>query len=173
MIWTEERIDQLKALYSDPHIEWSFSEIAAKLGGGLSRNAVIGKAHRLGLDRRRTGAKPRPEVRTLRARPQGIGAAVQKINMAKDAPPQINLEPFVMQCAEVEPLGIGLMDLTDKTCRWPVGEQPPFLFCGHPAQAPYCPAHSRIAFPPRIARRSAPHPAELGKARGGIFGRSA
>lgn len=181
MIWTDERVAQLKALYFDTHIEWSFSQIAEKLGGGLSRNAVIGKAHRLGLDRRKTGAKPGVNRNGMaRKMPaQGIGAAVQKINAAvqkinSPTAPEIKPEPFVMACVEVEPLNISMMDLTDETCRYPFGDDPATMtFCGLlPDGGPYCAGHARIAFQPRQTRKPL-HPAEFGKARGGVFGRVA
>lgn len=169
-VWTSERIEKLRKMYADGD---TFSEIAAALGGGISRNSAIGKAHRLGLNGNKYISRPKV-AREKRPSAQGVGAAVQKINMAKAAPPKIKPEPFVIQCAEVEPLGIGLMDLTDKTCRYPSGDGV-ITFCGHQVRSgPYCPAHRRIATAPKHERRGGvPHPAELGKARGGIFGRSA
>ena len=205
MIWTDERVAQLKALYFDTHIEWSFSQIAEKLGGGLSRNAVIGKAHRLGLERRRTGAKPGVNRNGLARKPTPTAVNVQKINAARAAPevkpgvnrnglarkptptavnvqkinaaraaPEVKPEPFVMACVEVEPLNISMMDLTDETCRYPFGDDPATMtFCGLlPDGGPYCAGHARIAFQPRQTRKPL-HPAEFGKARGGVFGRVA
>lgn len=173
MIWTDERVAQLKALYFDTHIEWSFSQIAEKLGGGLSRNAVIGKAHRLGLERRRTGAKPGVNRNGLARKPTPTAVNVQKINAARAAP-EVKPEPFVMACVEVEPLNISMMDLTDETCRYPFGDDPATMtFCGLlPDGGPYCAGHARIAFQPRQTRKPL-HPAEFGKARGGVFGRVA
>ena len=117
--WTAERVEQLQALYSDPHIEWSFSEIAAKLGGGISRNACIGKAHRLGLERRASGRRPLMAPVIAKPQSRNVGAVVQKINAAKAAPaPKIKPEPFV--CAPVvdlEPLHLTLADLKDGMCR--------------------------------------------------------
>lgn len=181
-VWTVERIAKLRRLYDE---NFSFSEIAAALGGGISRNSAIGKAHRLGIAGHKVGRKPAMGPNAIRApkRPatQGISAAVQKINMAKAAPPKvapapkIKPEPFVVATVDIVPLNLGLMDLTETTCRWPIGDEPATMtFCGHDAPGgPYCPGHSAIAYQPRQSRRSGPHPAELGKAKGGIFGRSA
>lgn len=170
-VWTVERIEKLKRLYDE---RYSFAEIAAALGGGITRNSAIGKAHRLGLVGNK--AKPKPKLPKPDKPPsaQCFSATVHKINAAKAAPaPKVRPEPFVMQCAEVDPLGVSLMDLTDTTCRWPEGDQPPFVFCGNLASGPYCPAHARICYVPRQPRRSGPHPSEFGKARGGVFGRTA
>ncbi|MDO9490337.1 MAG: GcrA family cell cycle regulator, partial [Sphingomonadaceae bacterium] len=54
MSWTDERIDQLKQLWEKG---LTASQIAEKLAGGISRNAVIGKAHRLGLKARPSPVK--------------------------------------------------------------------------------------------------------------------
>src|SRR3569832_2112162 len=57
MSWTEERIERLKSMWTEGA---TASEIADKLGG-VSRNAVIGKAHRLGLEARPSPVKPGDE----------------------------------------------------------------------------------------------------------------
>lgn len=187
-VWTEARIEKLKKLYQ---AKYSFAVIAERLGGGISRNAAIGKAHRLGLHRgnfehrvipeRQREVPPAPQE--IVPRKPGYSAVVQKINQAKAKPertapfqlprsPKIKPEPFVAACVEVVPLNIGLMDLTETTCRWPDGDTV-ITFCGHPApDGPYCRQHTAIAFRPRYERKGVPHPAELGKHRGGAFGRA-
>lgn len=170
--WTEERVGELRRLWE---LGLSCSQIAAELGY-VTRNSVIGKAHRLGLSGRVVGKKPGGETR----RANGIGAAVQKIRAAKAKPPapistapKVKPEPFVpVVCTEVAPLNISMMDLTEETCRWPEGEAD-FTFCGHRAtHGPYCGNHAKIAFVPRKPR-AAQRPTALGQARGGIFGRTA
>jgi GcrA cell cycle regulator len=144
MMWTDERVEQLKKLYADPRIEWSFAQIAEKLGGGLSRNAVIGKAHRLGLERRKTGTKPKA-VKAPR-NSLGIGAAVQKI-----AP-----EPFAITCVEVVPLNLTIMDLQEGDCRYPYGDDPATMtYCGHPALFghSWCAPHFRVVNRPTPPRK--------------------
>lgn len=167
-VWTEARIEKLKKLYE---AKYSFAVIAEMLGGGISRNAAIGKAHRLGLHRgnfehrvipeRQREVPPAPKE--IVPRKPGYSAVVRKINATKAKPerttpfqvpksPKVKPEPFVMQCAEVVPLGIGLMDLTETTCRWPddatKGSAVSHVFCGHPTIAgrPYCGVHARIAW---------------------------
>lgn len=171
--WTEERIAKLRKMYEEKH---SFSDIAKALGGGISRNAAIGKAHRIGLSGNKNTRGPAKGPTAIREpkRPTapGVGAAVQKINAAKVAPvTKVKPEPFVLQCAEIVPLNIGLLELAEGTCRYPYGDDT-ITFCGHPADGTYCPAHQRIAYAPRHGR-AAVHPTELGKARGGIFRRTA
>jgi GcrA cell cycle regulator len=68
MSWTDERIEQLKKLWSKG---MTASQIADELGG-VSRNAVIGKAHRLGLQSRPSPVKPNEPVA---AKPRAKGAA--------------------------------------------------------------------------------------------------
>src|SRR6188508_2836724 len=60
MSWTEERIERLKAMWTEGS---TASQIADELGG-VSRNAVIGKAHRLGLEARPSPVKPGEEKET-------------------------------------------------------------------------------------------------------------
>ncbi|MSP82280.1 MAG: global cell cycle regulator GcrA-like protein [Alphaproteobacteria bacterium] len=67
MNWTSETIETLKTLWQAGH---SASAIAGKLGG-LSRNAVIGKAHRLGLAARPSPIKHRPVIRVERLSGRG------------------------------------------------------------------------------------------------------
>jgi GcrA cell cycle regulator len=78
MSWTEERIDRLKAMWSKGA---TASQIADELGG-VSRNAVIGKAHRLGLDSRPSPVKPGDE----KAKPAEAAAPVAKPAPKAEAP---------------------------------------------------------------------------------------
>lgn len=166
--WTDDRCNELKRLYDDG---LSCSQIASRMGT-TSRNAVIGKLYRLGISGTRAVAKPKGPTLDRKPTSQGVGAAVQKINAAKVAPvPKVKPEPFILQCAEIVPLNIGLLELAVGACRYPYGDDT-ITFCGHPADGTYCPAHQRIAYAPRHGR-AAVHPTELGKARGGVFRRSA
>jgi GcrA cell cycle regulator len=143
--WSNERVETLKRLWADGV---SCSEIAAELGGGLTRNAVIGKVHRLGLSGR-TRAQPKrpsqPRVRTRHARP-ARPAALQS------APVVERVEDHAIPAAQRR----SLIELTACTCRWPVGDPstPEFFFCGAPANesSPYCPGH---AFAAASVRRAA------------------
>ena len=118
-MWTPERIAILEA-------RWLAGATAAAIAeelGGASRNAVIGKAHRLGLLCRRLARKPRPEHRR---RP--------KLRRVSPSPP---------------PCGNSLrtlFELTKEQCHWPAGDGD-FLFCGAAAEPgkPYCARHLQEA----------------------------
>jgi GcrA cell cycle regulator len=161
MTWNDERVDALKKLWADG---LSASQIAGRLGG-VTRNAVIGKVHRLGLAGRATTSRMkshRPRVRTaqvvkrglLRARPAGIANSPLRTLYLADT------EPYVPPAEElVIPLNERryIQTLTESCCRWPIGDpqQPEFHFCGKRKipGLPYCEVHARRAFQPPQARR--------------------
>lgn len=154
--WSDERIEQLKALYAQGV---PFSEIGAELG--ISRNACIGKAHRLGLGGSNVGRKPGSTSKV--GGRTGIGAVVQKINATRKSPfrpgPKIKAEPFV--CAPVvnlEPLNISIYELTEISCRYPSAEAP-FTFCGLPQRvgSSYCAKHHGVCHDGIPTRRGRPH----------------
>lgn len=122
--WPADRIEQLKGLWERG---FSGSQIAAEMGG-LTRNAVIGKAHRLGLSKRIT-TKARPYIRKR----------LMPTAMAKDQP-EFRDEP-VRLADEPDIIAVG-----KNQCRWPVGvcEYDRHLFCGHvtPSGASYCGFHN-------------------------------
>lgn len=164
MIWTDERIERLKALYADTHTKWSASQIAEKLGGGLSRNAIIGKLYRMGMQRGAVDEKTTHNRNGLAGKRAslGIGSAVQKINAAvqkinSPAAPKVKPEPFV--CAPVvdlSPLHLTLIELKDEMCRYPYGDDPATMtFCGHPTVSgrSWCPKHFAVVTVPTPARR--------------------
>lgn len=180
MAWTEERITELKQLWAEGQ---SASKIAEKLGG-VTRNAVIGKVHRLGLSNRLETSE-KPLITKKRGRPakakvvensdlhQGKGQSnsiKQKISMplesAHDLPLEegqgnlSNLNPETLEnVAELEKNSkkLNLMDLTERTCKWPIGDPATekFWFCGHPSEQgkPYCSTHIGIAFQPMSLKR--------------------
>jgi GcrA cell cycle regulator len=140
--WTDEQIEQLKTLYAlVPRL--SASEIAAELSGGFSRNAVIGKIHRLGLPLR--GQRPRAlrakRVRTETLRIVRANANSNAIRIIESA----TLEQPKLRCVEVEPRNVALVDLSAGGCRYPYGDGP-FVFCDHPTidGSPYCQPHQAL-----------------------------
>jgi GcrA cell cycle regulator len=163
--WTDERVELLKKLWSDG---LSASQIAAQMGG-VTRNAVIGKVHRLGLSgRAKTSTAPaQPRPRKPAARPpshpmshrpatHGGAALAPHLRVA----PQPQPEPLVEIDEDVAiPFSerVTIMELRDSMCRWPMGDPttPEFRFCGGKAITglPYCPHHSRIAYQPAAERR--------------------
>ena len=160
MGWTDERVELLKKLWADG---LSASQIAAELGG-ITRNAVIGKVHRLGLSGR---AKPSSSVqRTRKARPSHMmrvnrPAVRGNTALARHALALYELEPEAepVPLENIIPIGqrCQLLELSEATCRWPIGDpgSPEFFFCGGPpvAELPYCAYHSRMAYQPVNDRR--------------------
>jgi GcrA cell cycle regulator len=157
MSWTDERVELLKKLWSDG---LSASQIAAELGG-ITRNAVIGKVHRLGLSGRAkstSSAAPRPRRARSATHMLRIGRPVIRGNTALAHAYEIEeAEPELIQ--NIIPIGQRrtILELNEQTCRWPVGDpgSTDFFFCGGNAVAglPYCAFHSRIAYQPPSDRR--------------------
>jgi len=193
MSWTEERVEKLKQLWSEG---LSASQIATQLGG-VSRNAVIGKVHRLSLPGRtksggtaapqqtratsRNTAAPRaPNFASKAAgRPAGSGSSVNAkatTSTTSSAPrsvgatalkqepeAEVATQPEVARNTDnnVVPImrKIALTELTEMTCKWPVGDptQEDFYFCGCDASenSPYCKYHAKLAYQPVNERRRA------------------
>jgi GcrA cell cycle regulator len=162
MSWTDDRVETLKKLWSEG---LSASQIAAELGG-ITRNAVIGKVHRLGLSGRAkapSSAIPRPRkvrppshvFRTMRAAIRGNTALATQPLTAYE----LDLEPEPEPIENVIPIGqrCSILELTEEKCHWPIGDpgQSDFFFCGGKTTVglPYCGYHSRIAYQPLNDRR--------------------
>jgi GcrA cell cycle regulator len=158
MSWTDERVELLKKLWADG---LSASQIAAEIGA-VTRNAVIGKVHRLGLSGRAKSPsssanrqrKPRAATQMLRvSRPSVRG------NTALARAYEYDLDPEPAMIENIIPIGQRrtLLELTAATCRWPIGDpgMPEFFFCGGNSLPglPYCHYHSRIAYQPPGERR--------------------
>ncbi len=218
MSWTDERVETLKKMWGDGQ---SASQIAKELGG-VTRNAVIGKVHRLGLSNRAGGpagapgvsgasgrvggpepdddadavddfaatasgladsapdadegpaadlhgdfarAEPRPAER-----PAANAAPVSSVVLRKPIIPAGQPLPPQPSANEISPEALAsvrevekkakrlsLMELTERTCKWPIGDPATtdFWFCGLGTQAgkPYCEAHVGVAFQPMSSRR--------------------
>ncbi|MBT9372038.1 GcrA family cell cycle regulator [Rhizobium sp. CSW-27] len=176
MNWTDERVEKLKRLWAEG---LSASQIAAQLGG-VSRNAVIGKVHRLNLPgRAKAGGTPqaasRPQARntsaprapnfaaratntTTRTVARPVGATVVKEEIEIEVTQQPAYEAPVNV---VVPMSrrLALTDLTERTCKWPMGDplKDDFHFCGAESgeSSPYCKYHARLAYQPVNERRKA------------------
>ena len=164
--WTDERVELLKKLWTDG---LSASQIAAELGN-VTRNAVIGKVHRLGLSGRAKDAKP--VASTAAARPR---KATRAPSAPAPLPPQphtnnVVIAPIALQPVTQEPSvyveddlavpvseRVTIMDLRESMCRWPMGDptKPEFRFCGARSITglPYCTHHARIAYQPVADRK--------------------
>ena len=162
--WTDDRVELLKKLWSEG---FSASQIAAEMGG-VTRNAVIGKVHRLGLSGRGKtngpGAarprKPRP-LGLVPASPQAVPRG-NTVLAARFAPrPEIAQPVAEIRLDEdvVIPFSerVTIMELREFMCRWPMGDptKPDFRFCGGRVTSalPYCTHHSRIAYQPATERK--------------------
>ncbi|GAA5065310.1 GcrA cell cycle regulator [Maritalea mobilis] len=198
MSWTEERVELLKKMWGEGQ---SASQIAKELGG-VTRNAVIGKVHRLGLSNRSGGGgttvkpaakeaepkqaapkpakkpepkpEPAPAAAEPAAKPEPVADPAPRpsnvtpirktiVPAGQPLPPQpsaneISPEALAKQ-SEVERHAkrLTLMELTERTCKWPIGDPATddFYFCGLPVQQgkPYCEAHVGVAFQPMSSRR--------------------
>lgn len=165
MSWTDDRVEILTKLWAEG---LSASQIAGRLGG-VTRNAVIGKVHRLGLSGRATTSRAKPaRARKHKAARQSSAprlglfsnsnTAMRSISTTQDAPKE---EPFRSQFVELDiPLEerVDLVDLKESQCRWPIGDpqENDFHFCGKSKSdgTPYCEYHAEIAFQP-LSRQSA------------------
>jgi len=199
MSWTDERVEILKKMWGEGQ---SASQIAKELGG-VTRNAVIGKVHRLGLSNRTTAGAPPPKVEPkAKAAPKTAAEAspvAEEPEVEPEAEPEpvstkpdLKTEPAIApqtsrplrnqiipagqplppqpSANEISPEALAkvneiekkakklsLMELTERTCKWPVGDPATedFWFCGLPVKQgkPYCEAHVGVAFQPMSARR--------------------
>lgn len=187
MSWNDDRVELLKKMWSEGQ---SASQIAKELGS-VTRNAVIGKVHRLGLSNRAGAppvkpaekaevrpapkpveppAAPAPEPRVEKpaaaAAPAPAAAVAQRpriVPAGQPLPPQPSANEIspeaLASVREVEKKAkrITLMELTERTCKWPIGDPATddFWFCGLAVQPgkPYCEAHVGVAFQPMSSRR--------------------
>ena len=157
--WTDDRVELLKKLWADG---LSASQIAGELGG-ITRNAVIGKVHRLGLSGRAKAPsssvprqrKPRAPTMFRAPRPMMRGNTALAHQPTYDYEPEAELQPI----ENIIPIGqrCSLLELDQEKCHWPIGDpgQPDFFFCGGKTNAgtPYCGYHGRVAYQPPAARR--------------------
>ncbi len=158
MSWTDERVELLKKLWSDG---LSASQIAGELGG-ITRNAVIGKVHRLGLSGRAKSSSS-GAARPRKARAPGHMMRVSRSSirgntaLAHAYEHELEQEPELID--NVIPMGQRrtILELTEETCRWPIGDpsSADFFFCGGNTvnSLPYCSHHSRVAYQPVGDRR--------------------
>lgn len=159
MSWTDERVDTLRKLWTEG---LSASQIAAELGG-VTRNAVIGKVHRLGLSGRAKGSNQNGGGRRKKTATRTNGfAKTQKTTTAtegkKSATTAAPSRPApVVDLPEPTPMMISLLQLTEQTCKYPIGDpqEETFGFCGAKSRDgdPYCEYHCRLTYQPAADRR--------------------
>ncbi|MGE3249385.1 MAG: GcrA family cell cycle regulator [Hyphomonadaceae bacterium] len=154
MGWTDERVALLKKLWAEGH---SASQIAKQIGG-VTRNAVIGKVHRLGLAGRATPSRPakRPARPRQQRSPLNLAPRVRPAS-SPYAPPVLTvvLDPLRFEDGSVATV----LTLKEGMCKFPIGDptDADFAFCGRVScVGPYCTDHARLAYQPSQARRRRP-----------------
>jgi len=175
MSWTDERVETLIKLWTDG---LSASQIASQLGG-VTRNAVIGKVHRLKLSgrakvaagskrakktaemqeqKRRAVARNATQAAPQRTVTHAVGNTALKAEISTEivqriAPTPSRDEPVVVPMSRE----LTLTELNEDTCKWPIGDpmSPDFNFCGNGVKdgCPYCAYHAKLAFQPASERR--------------------
>ena len=160
MGWTDERVELLKKLWAEG---LSASQIAGRLGG-VTRNAVIGKVHRLGLSGRATSSRsssPRPRrmhVPRANRAPSLMFGTRGNTALKPSYEEELELSPAPLR-ELVIPLNerASILTLKESMCKWPIGDpgEPEFHFCGRKscASLPYCEHHARMAYQPVQMRR--------------------
>ena len=153
MAWTEERVEQLKKLWTEG---LSASQIAKRLGD-VTRNAVIGKVHRLGLEPR---AKPQRKNIAMGQLDGNVISVSYSGNLAYKETPIDDIgydknheiiQPNIHSLDESsDQFSVTILNLTENHCKWPQGDPgtEDFHFCGHQPLAgkPYCEQHAKKAF---------------------------
>lgn len=159
--WTDDRVELLRRLWEDG---LSASQIASQLTG-VTRNAVIGKVHRLGLSGRVKAGEPVATVRkknpreaepeiiaeeaTLQPEMASIAATAEAASVPQPAAP--------VAVALAVTRRVTIMDLRESMCRWPLGDptSTDFHYCGDRSITglPYCTHHAEIAYQPAAERK--------------------
>ena len=140
VLWPTEHETALRALVAEG--AGSHSVLAGILneqfGSSYSRNAVIGKASRLGLSVKCPRAPVLKAVREIRVRLR-----------PPEKPKTTEQQIAAFRCAEVDPKNVALTDLSHNGCRWPYGDGP-FAFCDHPrfGETSYCGPHFALSIGP-------------------------
>ncbi len=145
--WSDDRVTTLSKLWLEG---LSASQVARQLGG-VTRNAVIGKVHRLGLADRGKASAP---TRVARVRPPRAARPSRQVTPARRQPaaPQSVTAPIAVP--EAPGLVRDLRHLGAHACKWPIGDpkSEAFSFCGAQASGRYCGGHERLATRPGASR---------------------
>src|ERR1700679_1243547 len=162
MAWTDEIVEQLKQHWIDGK---SASQIAGLLGNGVTRNAVIGKVHRLGLAGRAktpSASIPRPPRMQRVAAPRLTNSAPRMMRgatafaLAPEPSSELELQEEFESVVLPMSLRVTIVELKESMCRWPLGDPATseFRYCGSPtASGPYCTYHGGLAYQPAQERR--------------------
>ena len=134
--WTDDRIGRLKKLWLEGR---TAEQIARDLANGITRSAVLGKVHRMGLSAGRSGRPPK----RLAAAPKPLRLAPTRFRPAQPigAPSEVAAEHGL----------VTLLSVRRCQCRWPFGEPgtADFSLCGQPVtRGAFCASHAAIAYRP-------------------------
>ena len=156
-MWTDERVATLRKLWTDG---LSASQIAKQLGG-VTRNAVIGKVHRLGLAGRATPSRPAKRIvrNNITNRPRLMTGAPSRPRTIPSLAPLAELPPPLEPMAQADGSVASVLTVTDRMCKWPIGDptDTKFAFCGREScDGPYCSEHARLGFQPTRPRQRKP-----------------
>ena len=161
--WTSDQIAILIQLFEEGYpFSYIAEQLSARYNQHLTRNAALGKCHRLGLKRGtpiRFGPRsPRPPREPRPPRPHKARSTPFRLprpprpRKVKPAPAVTSEPPGAFRC--------DLMGLTNESCRYAVTENSPYIFCGFPEAdllggKPYCNWHSKIVYGRREPEREA------------------
>jgi GcrA cell cycle regulator len=143
-MWNEELTEKATAMWENGA---SAKEISNELGCGITRNAIIGKMHRLGVER----INPEPVKRIIKPLPP------REQNDRSIPYKELPIPPTEDKFKEPVFGMIPLVELSANGCKFPSGEGAEIVFCGKPqvGEFPYCAAHARIVYRPVEPRRRA------------------
>jgi hypothetical protein len=162
LLWTDELVQNLRELWPT-HSAGEIINCFRANGYDLSRNAVIGKAHRIGLSFKDKRSVPVSETELARIRAERLAMAQQQRRARKNGELAVPMpfkftprrpptpQPPRVVYAIKPPLDLTFMQITDQTCKYECSDQQTitlYTFCGHPVEGdrPYCEAHARLIY---------------------------